>query len=159
MKRTFIEELQNLQNILSGLVVGMVLVRCLIILSNARSNEQPFSAATEQCKKVIKSGVICLFIPDYIKVLNSFVFFSNVSSVQNLKQEIVYLLQILAEVFTALAAVQTSFRVLKEFISLQTAAAEPDKALHIQNIKKNILIGIAVIGASGFLAVLFGYFA
>lgn len=158
MKRTFIEELQNLQNILNGLIVALVLVRCLIILSNARSNEQTFSAAAEQCKKVIKSGVICLFIPDYIKVLNSFVFFTNVSSVQNLKQEIAYLLQILTEVFTAFAAVQTSFRVLKEFIALRTAAEE-SKALHIQNIKKNLLIGIAVIGASGFLAVLFGYFA
>lgn len=158
MEDTFTGELMALQTLIDGLIAGFVLIRCLIILSDARSNEQPISAALEQCKKIVKAGIIAIFIPEYIKIISGFGFFTGTDSTEELSNQICKVLKITAEVFTALSSTLTTFNVAKELVAMNAAPTE-NKPYHKEKIKKILVVGLITVCASGLLIAVFGYFA
>ena len=152
------KELLNLQTILKTLVTVLVVLRCVVVLSNARSNDQPLSAAFEQCKKMIYAGVIAIFIPDYISIISGGDFFAaNITGMTLLKYRIILLVQKATEVVTSLAVAITIFNVAKELL-LFNSSADENKPIHIEKIKKVLLVGIITVCCSEILSVIFGYF-
>lgn len=163
ISETFHEELEKIQLAIISVIAGIVLVRCLIILSNAKNNEQPLNATLEQCKKVIVGGVIAAFLPDYISILTSGVFTKTYPyrehdfSLFPFIEGTILLAKTTSNLFVLLSATMTVYHVIKNGLAWQTAAVE-QKPIYKEQIKKVFLIGLLTISGSGILSAIFGYF-
>lgn len=158
MSSTFGGELNKIQTLIKGLIAGLVLLRCLLILTEARRNEQPINAALEQCKKIVLAGIIAAFLPDYIAIISGDKYFGSITLLSQIGNKISALVKISANLIIALTTVLTVWSVVKEGLAWHIAADE-QKPLHREKIKKALIIGVLIITGSGILSVIFGYFA
>lgn len=158
---TFTEELITIRNILIGIAILGIVLRCIVILVHARNEEQPITSALEQCKKVIIAGIILVFIPEYVEILQSFMpedaerigGLGSSPVISGLKE----LISVIIDLFVSFSATFTVWGIIKEGYAWLTAADE-QKAVHVLKIKKIIIIGILVLSASAIISIIFGYF-
>lgn len=160
-RTTFMEELVTIRNILTIIAALGIILRCIVILAHARSEEQPITVALEQCKKVIIAGIIIIFIPEFIEILQSFMP-KDAGRIGRLDKSPVFsglkkLISVSIDLFASCSAMFTVWGIIKEGYAWQTAADE-QKTAHVIKIKKIIIIGILVLSASAIISIIFGYF-
>lgn len=158
---TFTEELITIRNILIGIAILGIVLRCIVILVHARNEEQPITSALEQCKKVIIAGIILVFIPEYIEILQSFMP-EDAERIGGLGSSPVInglkiLISVIIDLVVSFSATLTVWGVMKEGYAWQTAPDE-QKALHIAKIRKVLLTGVLIVSASAFISLIFDYF-
>lgn len=158
MANTLPDEMKNIQQLINGLIASLVLFRCLLILTDARRDEQPLGVAVERCKKIVSAGVIAFFLPDYISIISGTGYFSGTQKLTTLGYQICVLLKVTSNMITGLAAMMTVVNVIKEGLAWQ-AAADEQKPIHCEKIKKVLVVGILIVTGSGILSAIFGYFS
>lgn len=157
MAGTLEEELKNIQLILKGIIGGLILLRCLLIVSGSRREGQPVGTTLEQCRKVVFGGIIVMFIPDYLSIITGTGYFSGATSLSSLGKQILNLAQTSADLIIALSAVTTTWNVVKEGFAW-FAAADEQKRVHTDNIKNVLIKGVLILSGSVIVSTVLGYF-
>lgn len=160
MAETFTGELDKILTAINGIIVGLVVLKCILIFMNNKSNNTSLVTTLEQVKKVVLAGVIALFIPEFIDVLTLNGYFKVISSYDVfpfLLRGIGTLIKSLTAAVAALAVTLTVFNVAKEIVGYMTATDEL-KAQHKENAKTAFIKGICAAGCSGVISTIMGYF-
>ncbi len=157
---TFSAEIDKIQSALNTLIIAAVSVRCILILTQSRNDDQPLAIALQKCKKIILAGMIAITLKDMIDIIQSYFLMGNTGSGIEGASIFVGGLQLLEAIISAFIALDIAWTVIDVIkgIFCYIKGNPEEKEMQLQQIKKSLLIGILILCVFGLVKVIFSYF-
>lgn len=151
-------ELQQLLNVIQGMISAGVVFRVTLIFQNGRNEEKSMKEICQKAGKVVYAGVIAVSIVSFsdwaYTRLNALQGAGDVSGIGSIAIEFVKLVK---NAVTLIAGSLTAWHFIKELLLYQFGD-ENDKSMHAKGARKQLAIGIVIVCAAGIITAILSYF-
>lgn len=150
-------DINELIALVRGIVISGVTVRCIYILSGARSDEGTLKQSLDKMSKVIKAGLIVITLPEVAKVIASLFAPGAMGSWSALQNKVNNLLENLFRILYTIEIGYSIFLFVKEAVLYQMAD-QNDKSNHKKNMRNNLIVSAVIISGTSIIRAIFNYF-
>lgn len=154
-----IGELNNVLSALQGVVAAGVVLRCILIFQNGRSQEKSLQEVFHKCGKVIYAGIIAISILSFSNWAQSKLsVLQGTTDAAGIGRVIVVFLNIVKDTIVLLTESITVWKLLRELL-LYVIGDDTDKPQHLKGAKNQLVFGIAILVSGAVIGVVLNYFA